>query len=408
MQALKNNYEKILLGILLVAFVGSGFYWLSYLRNVREVAREGDLIPITGINNKLDTLTDDDFVAMQKLQSPTVTWGELDGKFTGNAFKARPYMRCINPNCAFWIAFRIEKCPHCGTDQKLTPDTQDPVITGEDNDQDGIPDDVEVTQEFLSPIRPRDAQLDQDLDWFTNLEEYTYFKGDDEKYDGTSMADPAKHPPLATRLRLLRVDRDLFGIRLASVMAVDDQPKEKWDIALKVREGNKWRSRFLKVGQSIAGYTVIDAQERYEMRYNEAVKDTVRVDVSTVTIQKDNEEPLVLTRGERKYVGTVADIVLEMTPTQAKVIRGVRAGDRIQLPDSLGRVEEYEIHAEGQTITAALVRDGQPGSPVEVDRTRKVRRPQRQTFEPGMGDDMPMEFPGTGMPPDMMYTPPPR
>jgi hypothetical protein len=405
LQAIKNNYEKIILGVLLAAFVGSGVYWLSYLRGVKEITEEeGGVIGVQNAPKRLDPLTSQDFTVMAKVREPDVEWGEIDGELTGDLLRGRSYMRCKSAECNHWIAYPIKVCPHCGTKQGETVVV---AAEGDDEDEDGIPDTLEMALEFLNPTRRRDAYMDQDQDWFLNVEEYRYFAerhSGEAEYDGAELSNPALHPPLATRLRLVRLDRDVFGILLTSVMAVQDQPKEKWDIALKVREGNSMRSRFVKVGEEVQGYKVVDAEEKYEMRYNPRIRDEIRVDVSTVTIEKEGEEPMVLTKGERKYVGVVANLLLELTRSQAKRIVGVRAGDTLQLRDSLGQTETYSISVEDRLLRATLIVDGEPGETFVIDATSNLIKPVDLGMPGDAGTMMGRPY-DEGLPPELRFAP---
>jgi len=223
------------------------------------------------------------------------------------------------------------------------------------------------------------------------------------------MLDPKVHPPLATHFRLVGVDRDLFGIRLGSVMSVKNAPKEKWDISLKVRQNGKWRSRFVKVGQEVAGYKILDAEEKHEKVFDKDMNDTVRKDVSNITIQKGQEKPMNLVRQEVKYTGVVAKLVLEISPTKSKQLRPVRDGDILPVKDSVGQVEKYLIQIGDQDLKAVKLEKGQPGKEFPITRERKITIPSDVKNSSGMDEPyngMPgRDMPGMGMPPGFMMNP---
>ncbi len=392
MQSLKNHYEKIVLAVMLVAFVASGVYWLAYLAKVRQIAEKQDLIGIQRVPKRLESLQAADFTATRRLASPGMAWGMVEGRSTGNLFTAANYMVCANRDCKFWLDAAIQTCPHCGTAQG--DDSGPRTEPGLDSDGDGIPDEIENQHDFLNPHRYADAFLDQDGDWFTNLEEFRA---------GTDMADPRSRPALANRLRLVGMERDLFGIVVDSVMAVANKPKENWDISLRVREGTAWRSRFVKIGQQAGEYEVVDAEEKFEMVYDASLKSEVRRDVSTVTLRKHDGEPLVLVKGQRTFTGVVVDLVLEVAPGDSRRYRGIRSGDTLALKDSLGETESYLITVDGRNVKAALLRDGEPTETFLLDDKPKLVLPKQQAPE----GQLPMFGPGAGIPHDMMYSPQP-
>ncbi|MDT8390785.1 MAG: hypothetical protein RRC34_09795 [Lentisphaeria bacterium] len=396
MQALKNNYEKFILGILLVAFVGSGAYWISYLQHVKHVASQGTIIDITAPDKPLPSFSDAEFQALTYLVSPDVTWGDADG---GNLFIGRGYKQCAEERCQHWIAFKLEACPWCGTAQPPPKDTDpDPENDFVDTDGDGIPDTIEEKYPFLRADRIQDGWADEDGDGFFNREEFKYFRTLDETHDGGSMTDANIHPPLATHLRLIDVDRDLFSIRLTKVVMVKGQDKQDWEIHLAVRDDmGKIRTRFAKLGQVINGYRIADVEKKEERYYNKAVKDYMLRDASVITLEKEGEDPMRLTSGEMKYTGVVAKLVLDhYSPQKVQVLRPVRDGDTVSLTDSAGQTETYRVSSiTDQSLTATRLINGQPGTAFLVGKIKRTDIPASLQSPP----DMESAFDGIGMEP---------
>lgn len=399
MQALKNNYEKFILGVLLAAFVGSGAYWISYLQHVQQVANQGTIIDISARDKPLASLSDDTFKALKYLQSPDVTWG-IPGEVGGNLFVGRDYKQCVDEQCQHWIAFKLDICPWCQAKQPPPKvETIEEQVAGQDSDKDGIVDEIEEMYTFLRPDRIRDGWMDEDEDGFFNREEFIYFRNLDENSDGKSMTDAKIHPPLATHLRLVEVDRDLFSISMKKVVELRGQDKENWEIHLTVRDdAGKIRTRFAKLGHVINGYRISDVEKKQEKYYNRAVKDYMFKDASIITLEKDGEEPMRLTSGEIKYTGVVARLVLDhLSPQKIKVLRPVRDGDTLQLRDAVGQVENYIISSiSEQSLTATLLINGQPGPVFSVGRTKRLLIPPNVQSATGMDpafDEMGMGIP---------------
>ena len=175
-------------------------------------------------------------------------------------------------------AFSIATCPHC---QKLVPryyfnDRRCPACAGElktppqrpkerrfvisenDQDGDGLPNDYERTNGF-DPKDPSDGLADADNDGFSNLYEYE---------NKTNPKDPRSRPPLWYRLRYISMESVDLPIRLMAVNTMDSKDKKSWNI------------QFNRIRVDRRGRPVIDRRTNLprEETINQQLGDTVDIE----------------------------------------------------------------------------------------------------------------------------------
>ena len=393
MQALKRHYEKIVLGILLLAAFLLSFFLLNSLGKVREETQLA-MAPVLATGEPVEQLTAADFDAQQLLGDPDVQWERAPADVRGNLVDPGQLMWCITEGCNHWLPYEAEICPYCGAEQKVTEGPEIPV--GKDSDEDGITDLVENEYDFLDPDIPTDADQDEDGDWFTNLEEIKA---------GTDPADQASHPPLAEKLYFVGVTRERFGIVFSNVMREPDKPSEQWDIVLKVLEDGRWKSRFRKVGETIADYKVMDVQPQTKKVYDPSVGTEVTKDVSQVVLQHtESGEQVVLKRQTRSTTGIVIRLVLPVVTDGESRLRRytARPNETFTLTDAVGQEETYKITAASpQSIRVRSV-DKPESEPVVIERGAPERKTLTQgRFELSPGEPgLPEWTPGENMPPN--------
>ena len=218
MEFVKANYEKILLGSLLVflAYVISAQIFLIKTVTGGDVAKGGDRV-----------------VKVEELPKVTVKVSLL-GEEGNSPFLDKNYLYCNNGPCKFIIDSTNSHCPSCGTPVIVPPD--DKVGDG-DEDKDGMKDEWEKNN-GLNPKDPLDAALDTDGDGFTNLEEYTNGK--------TSPQDSNDHALLATKLFFVKVKKKNMRFVIMSISGSDKTKPKTWDIEVKGKNGG-----FKRIGDTV-------------------------------------------------------------------------------------------------------------------------------------------------------------
>ena len=227
MSFLKSHYEKIILTILLIVFVGSLVYLIAQILSSRTITPE-----------------------MLKLPKKNPDYKKID--FEGQAYNILKNMAsqqqwivstARNPEDKFWtdfmVPFRSSRSPYGKKFivpfyyfEKKSGINKDP-FTGQplpepeaapeqpkdnDQDKDGILDDDEK-ELGLNPNDPNDALADMDNDGFSNLEEY--------KNNKLFVNDVSQHPPLVKRLYVVNIVKSKIPIKLKKVRAVG-QNKKDW------------------------------------------------------------------------------------------------------------------------------------------------------------------------------------
>ncbi len=370
MQALKRHYEKYILALFLIGLVVLSIHLLTGLQEARNRTIKGDWTP--GADRRVQPLTDEDFRALQILNDPQVTWHTRFEGLKGSLFYPGKYIWCANPKCQYWIPNESEICLNCGRKQG---DAVIDVPQDEDADGDGIRDEIENQYDFLDPNDPRDAHADQDGDWFTNLEEINA---------GTAPDDPASHPPLARLLRLLSVSRDRFRIQFENlIVGRADDPKEKWDIVLRVVEDGQHKTRFVKLGAEVQGYKITGIERKTERVFSKQINDYVQQDVSELTLVGAGGEQLALRRGMPTYTGMAVRLFLHTDVHDLRIGRAIaiNADEVLELVDTVNQVERYTLKVQTpDEVMATLV--GSDDVTVRITR-EPPRKPQSRSY-PGM------------------------
>ena len=163
------------------------------------------------------------------------------------------------------IKYFGKKCTRCGNELKAPTKEQlsGLLITANDSDGDGIPNDVE-TKYGLNPDDARDARYDSDGDGFSNAYEIS---------KNTSPTNSAEHPPLWSRLILKQIGTVTLPIELKVVNTNNSADKSQWEIQYNLPRTNRrtkkvqTKSYFVTIGEEIQvdendrrRYAIVDVQ----------------------------------------------------------------------------------------------------------------------------------------------------
>lgn len=254
---LKDYYDKIILIAVLLVLLGSCLYLVLNIGSTRDKIKsmrrlQADLSASTV--EMIDPVWMED--QLQRLNNPFE-----NGVYSNQLITSELRVLAVGVENPMPIPYYANKDPFTGVEQ---PEVKDP--TKIDRDGDGIPDQFEVDN-GLDPFNPSDAYGDLDADGFSNLEEYQF---------DTSLTDPDDQPTPAAKLRLAAMNARPFKLRFQGVQSLPNGEK-RFLLNMRTLE----QSHFVKIGDEVEGYKVLEYHERIEQA------DGGKVDRSSLTLDKD-------------------------------------------------------------------------------------------------------------------------
>lgn len=303
MEFLKKHYEKLVLAVLLLLFIGSMIYLLQMVQDTARINREGltlptrepDFVPLKATDERFD---------FGRLFASGSTWTPAAARSAANVnhfsdlvttFGAARCGHCerIIP---LWY-FENRECPFCH--EKLVPppksDAPEVVLgrgTPDDPDGCGIP--HAVKEKYgLSASDPGNVLDDMDKDGFSNLYEYKH---------KTMMNEPTSRPPLWHRLVVTSIDKVKLPFMLMKINANGSEDKSLWDI---------------QINHTDTGKTLFTA-----------LNDMIKID------GRDYQVVSINLKQERKADGTIEDdseIALELLGGGSRIV--MQAGKEVFSPD---------------------------------------------------------------------------
>ena len=223
MEFINKHYEKLILMAMLLFFVFAMVNVLSIASKTGEVTDADLRIPTKRPDHEVLARESDEFNTAKIWDSTRLNWLKADFRdknseliFYSDLVEFPGLASCLvgkddagkESGCGLLIPkvyFTGKKCPNCGRELKTPPDRpkiRRNVITADDSDGDGMPNNYEQTNN-LNPADPYDAQYDRDGDGFSNVFEME---------QNTSPVNPRNHPPLWYRLRLVAVRRIVLPV----------------------------------------------------------------------------------------------------------------------------------------------------------------------------------------------------
>ena len=265
MDILKQHYEKVIFGALLLGFVLA----LVYLLHMVESASIATDVKLSQ-NTRINPYDPQDF-ADEKLFSEEYKLGKKSQwnvrkdndnlGFTADLVAPMHALRCANKECSMimpWSFAKKRKCNFCGAELADPGDPPDyeSEIAKLDSDSDGMPDRYELKMGF-NPLDPSDSSADKDGDGFSNLYEFMV---------RTDPTDRNSVPPLEKCLYLVALRKKVLPVMLEAVQVnpdpADKNSKKNWDIALTLN-GNR-ESHVIGDEITVSGvkYKLVDAEYR--------------------------------------------------------------------------------------------------------------------------------------------------
>ena len=191
-----------------------------------------------------------------------------------------PETRVWCTECRMPIPIDAEICPLCNAKVDQGPN---PLLF--DYDKDGIPNKWEIKLK-LDPTDPKDALIDSDGDGFSNIQEFRAEPQTDltdlSRQHGTDIHDPDDHPPLEDLLFVSDISGEEFKLRFQGKITLPDGSL-KFQLNLRGDAKTYW----VKLGDTVEGFTVVDFEPRTEKQDRGGVMLTV--DLSVLTLKRGDE-----------------------------------------------------------------------------------------------------------------------
>lgn len=312
---LKDSYEKVILVALLVALLVSSLLLVFETSSENDTLRQAAMSIIPTSGKEAAPADVQKFVAAREAAAVLP-----DAQAPAKAMVTSELrVSCIA--CGQPIQFSAMLCPFCQAQQPAT----NLVV---DADLDGMPDDYEKKHQ-LNPALADDAEGDLDSDGFTNYEEFLA---------GTNPSDLKDSPDAASKLRLVRLDRNPFMLRFQGVNTLPDGSLQ---FQLNLRDLT--RTYWVKLNDEIFGFKV-----------SSYLPETP--DGPVLILQTGDKPPIRLVKGraiqEHELIATLVFLINRQTLK-------VKVGDPLNV-----KGEEYKV--VDIRANSVLIRNDKTGKEVSV------------------------------------------
>lgn len=227
MDILKRHYEKLILLLLLLIFIGLMFHVLRIVQQTGEIQDHHLRIPTREPDYVTQDPNNEMFDVEKIFRETSLSWVNPGPRTKSDSG--------IYTDLAY--VFKIVKCPFCGKliprqymdDMLVCPLCSNEAEKGAnfvkppaDVVIPAIPD--ELRQQYgLSANDPDSDFYDIDGDGFSNVYEYIM---------QTDMGEVRNHPPLWHRLRVIEVGRIALPVKLVSVNRMDSDDPKQWELRI--------------------------------------------------------------------------------------------------------------------------------------------------------------------------------
>jgi len=293
---LNQNYDKLILMVILVGLLLSAFFLFMEIGQKRQELTEAAWAKMAVEPKKVEPIKPllTQFNRMKSILSSPFQSGQFSNRMVISELR----VSCVE--CEKPIPFDATVCAFCQAKQPagIPPDEMD-------SDGDGIPDKYE-REHGMNPMDANDAALDMDNDGFSNIEEYRA---------GTKPDDANDYPSPAAKLRTLRIGSNPFKLLFQGEARVSSGMI--YQLNLRSLE----RSYFVRIGDELEGFKVMECITNAPAG-------------PTIVLMQGNKRITLVKGKTREGFEMVAELVFLID--QRKMI--VRLGDMIKLKD-----QEYKV-----------------------------------------------------------------
>lgn len=293
---LSQNYDKLILVVILVALLLSAFFLFMEIGQKRQELAEAAWEKMAVEPKKVEPI--EPLLAQFDQMKGVLNSPFQSGQFSNRMVVSELRVSCIE--CLKPIPFDATVCAFCQAKQPagISPDEMD-------SDGDGIPDKHE-RDHGLNPLDANDAAVDTDNDGFTNKEEW---------HSGTKLNDANDSPSPVAKLRYTRIGSNPFKLRFVAESRVSDGMV--YQLNLRSLE----RTYFVRIGDELEGFKVMEC--------------VTNAPAGPTIILKQGDTRIPLVKGKtREGFEMVAELVFLIDQSRMRV----RLGDMIKLKD-----REYKV-----------------------------------------------------------------
>ena len=331
---LSQNYDKLILVVILVCLLLSAFFLFMEIGQKRQELAEAAWEKMTVEPKKVEPI--EPLLAQFDQMKNVLSSPFQSGQFSNRMVVSELRVSCVE--CTKPIPFDAALCAFCQAKQPagISPDEMD-------SDGDSIPDKFE-RDHGLNPLDANDAIVDTDNDGFTNKEEW---------HSGTKLNNAADYPSPVAKLRYTRIGSNPFKLRFVAESRVTGGTV--YQLNLRSLE----RTYFVRVGDELEGFKVMEC--------------ITNAPAGPTIILKQGDTRIPLVKGKtREGFEMVAELVFLIDQTRMRV----RLGDVVKLKDREYKV--IDIRRDG-----VLIRDEKTRKTTQVG---PLSDSERSALESGLNN----------------------
>ncbi len=372
MSFFRKHYEKVILGVLLCAFV------ILFTLQVIAIFRSSENNPaetIEKLSQKNGRRTRADYRKInfkesryadpESEESPFVVrhWtanSEARTKLGLDLMTPPPLARCPHPRYSHLIL--LSSFPEAGQKEVLCPFCKETMLKpryvsgaasgAKDTDNDGIPDADEIRL-GLNP-NYNDANEDMDGDGFTNYEEFIA---------GTDPKNAKSRPSYSKKLYVRDIVRQKLDFILQHFPESErDKPVDKWGIQIRIlRNNGRWSDNYLKIGgrfpEDRGKYVIMAIHPSWGVD----PKTELPVNHSELTVKRLSDGQLIRCRIGEDVVDPKQRVIFYCDISYQKHDFGCYVGETFKLGDLFHGEDEFVLVSADPAAYTARVKDAKTG-----------------------------------------------